>query len=346
MVFIVDYGNCTSLGERAGVTAASARAGFAMISLQPKILDDHLEPIRLGLVEYLEEGLSNSEQMLELTLPSLKEAYSLLLEQEITVLEIPVLVGLPEERPGLPPNLKEFLSQSILESGEKDGIRFNIEIIPNGHTACLSAIEKSFELLNQYEFCLVGGIESYNDIETLNWLEMEQKRLFCSYNKNGFIPGQAAGFILLANQSAVENYRLEPRAKILACSSAEEENSIDSKKLSTARALTQTIRQNLKYVDDEAKIDAIYSTINGEDYHAQELAYTIVNVGTRIKEVGNLVAPYDCFGDLGAASVPVYISLMMEAGKKKYAKGPLNLITAASLGNQRASALIQLLNLD
>ena len=105
------------------------------------------------------------------------------------------------------------------------------------------------------------------------------------------------------------------------------------------------MKQVLEVVPEDTQIDEVYSTQNGEKYSAIEYAYSITNVGTRIKEVKNMIAPYTCWGDLGAASVPVLFGLMTEAGKKGYAKGPINLLTAANLGTQRASALIELLNI-
>ncbi|MCG8337967.1 MAG: hypothetical protein MJE63_25985 [Proteobacteria bacterium] len=61
-MYIIKCGNCTPLGERAGVTATSVRANFSMISRSQKYDDDNWEPVRMGLAEYLEEDLEIDEQ--------------------------------------------------------------------------------------------------------------------------------------------------------------------------------------------------------------------------------------------------------------------------------------------
>ncbi|MCG8337966.1 MAG: hypothetical protein MJE63_25980 [Proteobacteria bacterium] len=270
---------------------------------------------------------------------------TILEEKEIWLPQLPVLVGLPEERPGLPPHLKANLQNALLQVFTKQNIPFKIEFIEQGHTACLSAFEKAMILLPDSGFCIVGGVDSYDNIETIEWLEHDIKRLFCTTVEDGFIPGQSAGFVLLASEDAIRKHQIKPLAKILSVAGDEEANSFESNKMSTGKALSQTFKQLLKAIPENVKIDEIYSTQNGEKYSAQEFAYAITNIGPRIKEVGNLIAPYNRWGDLGAASVPVLLGIMTEAGKKGYAKGPLNLISAANLGNKRAGALIELLNL-
>lgn len=345
-MYVIKCGNCTPLGERAGVTAASVRAGFSEISIIPEIEDNNWEPIRLGLASYIHKSKQLEDQFNELAQPAFEEAVSPLGELSFTSNILPVLIGLPEDRPGLLNQIEAVVEQPIKEALESLNLTPQVEFIKFGHTSGISALEKAFELMETYEFCMIGGVDSYNNISTIRWLENDIERLFCTANKKGFIPGQAAGFVLLASEPAIKKYKLSPLAKIFSCAAAEEENSFESGKLSTGRGLTKTIRQNLKSIPDEVKIDEIYSTLNGEFYHTQEYAYAVLNIGERIKEVSNLVAPYICWGDIGAASVPVLIGLATEAGKKGYAKGPINLITAANFKSHRASALIELLNLE
>ncbi len=345
-MYIVKCGNCTPLGERAGVTAASVRAGFSAISISEKFEDEAWEPVRLGLAEYMNEYLNIEEQFQELAYSALKEVVSFFPENNIRVAQIPLIVGLPEGRPGLPTQLSKSLEQKLFEASKNVNIPFSMDFILQGHTSCLSALEQARNRLESNEFCVVGGVDSYDDKGTIQWLEKSIKRLFCSTTDDGFVPGQAAGFVLLASEETVSKHQLSPFAKILSIASDEESNNYDTGKNSTSGALTKTIKRVLEVIPEDTQIDEVYSTQNGEKYSAIEYAYSIANVGARLKEVSNMVAPYTCWGDLGAASVPVLFGLMTEAGKKGYAKGPLNLVAAANLGTQRASALVELLNLN
>jgi len=176
----------------------------------------------------------------------------------------------------------------------------------------------------------------------MNWLEHDIKRLKCSTNKDGFIPGQAAGFCLLSTPDTARRWKLDFMATVLAEAAAEEENPFSSGKLSTGKGLTQSLAQVLKEIPRERQIDQIYSSFNGEGYNAQDFSYAVLNTGSQLGDFGTCIAPHDCWGDIGAASVPVLISLATEAGKKGYAKGALNLIIASSLGSSRGCVLLEL----
>lgn len=342
-LFILRCGNCTPLGPRSGLSATGVRAGFSMISLHPDVKDENWEPIRLGTAGYISQYLDIEEQFYQLALPAFEEVISFFRETDIRPKNLPVLIGYPEPRPGLPPLLSYMLLKKMPEPTYKLNIPVQIEFIHQGHAACLGALEQAGQLLEKHPFCVIGGVDSYNERDTLKWLEYDVKRLFCSTNRDGFIPGQGAGFILLASRQAVEKYSLKPRAKVLSVALNEEKNSFETDTDSSAAALTLSIRKVLEMLPGENKANAIYSAMNGETYNTREFVYAIANVGSKLTDVNNIVAPYDCWGDLGAATVPVLIGLLMEAAKKNYEKGPMNLITAASLGNLRASALIELI---
>ena len=59
------------------------------------------------------------------------------------------------------------------------------------------------------------------------------------------------------------------------------------------------------------------------------------------KNAAAFEAPADCWGDVGAASGPLYVSLVAAAEERGYAKGPLSLIWASSEGGRRAAAILK-----
>jgi 3-oxoacyl-[acyl-carrier-protein] synthase-1 len=52
------------------------------------------------------------------------------------------------------------------------------------------------------------------------------------------------------------------------------------------------------------------------------------------------VTPADCWGDIGAASGPLFANLAVAAGLRGYAKGPRTLIWASSERGDRAAAVV------
>jgi 3-oxoacyl-[acyl-carrier-protein] synthase-1 len=53
------------------------------------------------------------------------------------------------------------------------------------------------------------------------------------------------------------------------------------------------------------------------------------------------LCPADCWGDVGAASGPLFLSLAVEASQRGYSKGPYAVMFAGSESGYRAAALIR-----
>lgn len=339
---ILHCGNRTPLGTRAGTTASGFRSRFSGIKLSRDFEDDAWQPIRIGEVECLDEGLDHTDQIANLALPALTETLEYFTDPTTKPAEITVITGLSEPRPGLAHDLEQKLTQALDKLSTQFRLFLRFEYISQGHASVITALERSRDNLTRQPFCIVGGVDSYLDADTLEWLEKDVKRLKCSSNQDGFIPGQAAGYCLLANKEAVLRQRLYPLATILDYTIGEEKNDFASGNHSTGLALAASIRKVLESLPPDTPIDQQYATLNGESYYAQEFAYCLLNTADKLGTFNSCIAPFSNFGDLGAASVPTLINLATQAGKKGYAKGPFNLITAASLGKSRGCVLLKL----
>jgi 3-oxoacyl-[acyl-carrier-protein] synthase I len=53
------------------------------------------------------------------------------------------------------------------------------------------------------------------------------------------------------------------------------------------------------------------------------------------------LSPAECWGDVGAASGPLFAMLACQAVMRSYAKGPRTLLWTSSEGGQRAVALLE-----
>ena len=87
-----------------------------------------------------------------------------------------------------------------------------VEAIETGHAAGAMAVKAAWEAVRSgaAEFALAGGVDSYLEAETLEWLEANDQVHSAGPENNpyGFIPGEAAGFVLLASAAAAERYKL------------------------------------------------------------------------------------------------------------------------------------------
>jgi len=215
------------------------------------------------------------------------------------------------------------------------------EIIADGHAAGLMAVDRAVQGIRsgQFSICLAGGIETYLLSKVL--LRLEQRdQLHGGSNTWGFIPGEAAGFCLLASASAADRLGVEKLGEILATAHDQEKNVIGSQTVCLGEGLSKAVRRALDAIPDRGlKIDQIYCDMNGEPYRADEFGFTMQRVSRRLVSADQFFTPADCWGDVGAASGPLSLVLAIVAGRKGYSLGPMTLILTSSEGGARAVAV-------
>ncbi len=87
----------------------------------------------------------------------------------------------------------------------------------------------------------------------------------------------------------------------------------------------------------EKKVKNLRSHISIDEY-----GYTTLRLSKYFDDPKDFIAPANMWGDLGAASAPLLISLAMESVRKGYAKGKNNLIFTISPGGNSAAAILKL----
>jgi 3-oxoacyl-[acyl-carrier-protein] synthase-1 len=87
-------------------------------------------------------------------------------------------------------------------------------------------------------------------------------------------------------------------------------------------------------------VDDMICDLNGETYRADEFAFTLVRTAQCFRRPGVFLAPADCWGDVGAASGPLFLALAVAGGLRGYSKGPYTLLWTSSEGGERGAALI------
>jgi len=293
---------------------------------------------------YLPPKTSGVERYVFLSMPAADEALKTLHSLQHTIPPFPVIIGVPTKRPGFPVGVEKTISEAF-SSLTNEGIKlFENEIIQTGHSAGLMALEAGLKKLRHgAELCLIGGIDSYLEPETLEWLE-ESDQLHSSGKMNnawGFVPGEAAGFCLLATSSAVRRHHLHPLAAVVAATTTIEANLIKTNSVCLGRGLTNAFENVLRAMPSTSpKIENIICDMNGEPYRADEYGFASTRVSEYFVDVSDFLAPADCWGDVGAASGPLFINLATAAWKKDYASGPLALLWTSSESGERSAVVL------
>ncbi|MGO8902366.1 MAG: beta-ketoacyl synthase N-terminal-like domain-containing protein [Isosphaeraceae bacterium] len=347
-VFLLGVGACTAVGRTAAASASAVRAGVAAFGEHPFAIDKVGEPVVVARAPYLADDAEGADRLCQLTLPAAREALAGLSNGSRKLPSLAAIVGLPAPRPSRPVGLEDQLVQALGGLLTRVAERTAVETLPNGHASGLMALESGWRKIRSggLDLCLIGGVDSYLDLDTLEWLEACEQLHGAGLENNawGFIPGEGAGFCLLGSQEAAKRHDLEILGLVTAVAFAREKNLIKTESVCVGQALTEVFRQVLGAVrwPGGPQVDHVVCDMNGEPYRADEYGFTVSRTSERFVDAPDFLAPADCWGDVGAASGPLAISLAAAAAQKGYARGPSVLVWASSETGERAAALLHL----
>lgn len=341
-VGIVGIGARTPVGLNAHSSAAAIRAGISRIGDHPFFIDKTGQPMSVAMDFLLPSEMEGSDRFFELALPALEEAIRPLESFPNVQDSLPLFMGIPEPRPGLAEEMPDLLAKKLKNRKRNSFQRTDILIFPRGHSAGLLALEAGWNSLQEgsHDICLVGGVDSYLEAETLEWLD-ERGQLKSGENRSGFVPGEGAGFCLLASAQTIARIGLEVLGWLVAVASSNEENRIKTETICTGTGLTEAINgvtQNLRLPDE--KVDYTICDMNGEPYRSEEFMYAVLRTHIALKNHTNFQTPADCWGDLGAASGPLMSTLGLASAIRSFGERSRILIWNSSEGGDRAAALL------
>jgi 3-oxoacyl-[acyl-carrier-protein] synthase-1 len=310
----------------APATAAAVRAAVSGFAQHPYVLDTTGKPMVVAMAPYLDAGVTGTKRLAELAGPAAVEATAPLSLLRATKSPIPVFVGLPADRPGRAKDISAVADRVRNELAAAALRAAKATIIEAGHAAGAMALHAAWQAIRtgDAEFALAGGADSYTEPETLEWLEAHDQVHSAGFQNNGygFVPGEAAAFVMLGSASAAAGCGLDPSLELIVAQTARETNLIKTDTVCTGEGLTALFRGLAAALPHGVKIDHLYCDLNGEPYRADEFGFAIIRAGTLFKDPSAFTAPADCWGDVGAASGPLYVVLADAAARKSYAHGP------------------------
>lgn len=354
---VLAIGAFTPVGGDARSTAAAVRAGLCGFREHAYMIDTAGEPMRVAQVAGVDAGLRGAERLVALLAPALTEALSDLLvpTRPDTGLQdgrIGVAVAGPPARPGGPGAVAESADATDATDAtdalralcrDRLGTRLGpFRFFASGHAGGFEALDQARTWLRagQADAVVVAGVDSYLAPETLEWLEAEEQLHGAGPLNNawGFIPGEAAGALLLATAGTAVSGGW---ADVLAVGLGRESKLNKSGEVCIGEGLTQALRRALDEVAGEGVIDNVVCDMNGEAYRADEYGFCGLRVRDRLRDPTDFLAPADCWGDVGAAGLPLHVLLAASACRKGHAKGPLTLLWGSSDGGGRGAAVIR-----
>ena len=248
---------------------------------------------------------------------------------------IPLVLCIAErERPG---RLEDLDDQLLVDIQEEMGLQFpeGSAVVPQGRVSVAIALAQARKLLytGKRHRVVVAATDSLVTWPTLDAYQ-KADRLLTAGNSNGFIPGEAAGAILVGRPTGRQQLRC------LGVGHAKEAAHIESGDPLRADGLTAAIRAALSDAGCELHdIDCRIADISGEQFYFKEAALALSRVLRQRKEQLDLWHPAESIGEAGAAAGVAAIAVAEAACRKAHSPG-VNLLTHFANDAGQRSALV------
>jgi len=335
---VINSGACTAIGLSAPATAAAVSGEVAGFAEHPYLVDEVGERMVLAVVPFISELAVGASRLTELAVAAAREA-ALPLEGSIgREGGIPLVLAIPPARPGLADGVGEIILGDLVVA-LKDLCKLSqVNYLQGGHATGIAALEMCLQTMRATgaRFGLIGGVDSYIIPETLEWLESEEQ-LHSGRNPWGFIPGEAAAFCLLT--AFASSGGASPRLDCLSLATSRESALMKTEAVCTGEGLTVAIRKAIEVMSPEERVSHVFCDMNGEPFRADEYGFAITRLSNRFASATDFVAPADCWGDVGAATGPLLISLAHTCAKKRDVAGEHTLVWTSSEDGLRSAAL-------
>jgi 3-oxoacyl-[acyl-carrier-protein] synthase I len=341
-VIVSAVGAATSIGDTLAATYAAVRGGINGFTFSHRLRDQKSgQPMRVAALPGIPDTTLIGDRMEALAAAAMREALAPLSPNALPD-GLPALLSVPAERPGFDAEQSTKLAKNVFDGMPVPALRKRCGILRTGHEGGLGAVffARDMILNGETPAVLVGGVDSYIEIETLHWIE-STGRLKSEEAPNGFIPGEAAAFLLLCSSAFASEHGLPVMGEVLAASRAVEPLPWYSGKATQGQGLTGALRNALTFPDAPDRRAAMtYCDMNGESWRADEWGYAYLRTATNHADPLDMRHPADCWGDVGAASGPLLAALaLLELGRREDSR-PALVWTASGAGPWRAACTL------
>lgn len=349
-MYIAGIGMVTPVGANTAMTAAAVGAGVSVYA-ETEYADQRGLPITMASVpdlvfDELEADIGTGDKfdarhyrVIKMAIIAIREACA----QRSTKQAIPLVMAMPEaqDENGQGDDKDLIPLIEVLEKNCKPWISAaQYRRIYSGRAAGMEAIEFGFRYLADQpnDFFLIGGSDSYRDDVRLEALA-KTGRIKVPGSRDSFVPGEAAGFLLLTRKPELAMVR---NGNIIALSPpgiADEPGHLHSNEPYRGDGLDQAFKKALAH-RSQSTVQSIYSSMNGENHWAKEYGVAFTRNQASFSDPVRVEHPADCFGDLGTATAPVLIALAAEH-LYSYAQARTHLVYSSSDHAKRGAILLE-----
>jgi 3-oxoacyl-[acyl-carrier-protein] synthase I len=333
-IAILRTGLVTSVGLSATASCAAFRAKLSNPT-ETRFIDSNGEWIMAHQVA-LEQPWRGLTKLARMAAMAIEEALDDVPRVEWG--KLPLILCVAEtERPGRTAGLDDQLFMRIQA---ELGVSFtaNSVVVARGRVGVAAALVQARVLMAMpaVSRVLVAATDSLLSWSTLSHYDRAH-RLLNSDNSDGFLPGEAAGALLLGPSSS--------SATKLVCTGigfGREAAHIGSEKPLRADGLVLAIRNALADAGCQMHhMNFRISDNSGEQFYFKEAALALARMLRARKSEFGIWHPAECTGEIGATSGAAIISTAQAACRKQYGEGPNILAHMANDAGERAALCLQ-----
>ena len=146
---------------------------------------------------------------------------------------------------------------------------------------------------------------------------------------------------MLATTAVARLHGLPILAEVASTATTIERIPIRSEGVCIGEGLTTAIKAVASPLGEQ-RVAATYCDLNGERYRNEEWGLRVNAKASQEAFVAAhaYVSPADCWGDVGAASGPLFAALAITAAHRGYSKGPISLLWAGSESGYRSAVAL------
>jgi len=318
-IHVVSVGMITSVGEDSKKTAAAIKAGISRYQ-DSQCFNKNFNPIKMSLVDdsalpSLNEELqslsgltSRQRRMLRLATPALLEVLDALPINN----SIPLFLSGPETLKNCPEAINiKFLEYLVKQTDANIDLNAS-RLFATGKAGGIQAIDLAFKFFEttDKDVVLVGGIDSFLDNYLLSFLDNEN-RILAENILDGFVPGEAAGFIMLVSDRIISKLSTKQLATLYLPGLASEKGHRYSSMPYKGDGLSDSFNSAISNGNLQP-IESVFSSMNGENFDAKEYGVALMRNTSAFNTNFDHIHPAENFGDIGAAFGPVLIGLMAQ----------------------------------
>jgi 3-oxoacyl-[acyl-carrier-protein] synthase-1 len=166
-----------------------------------------------------------------------------------------------------------------------------------------------------------------------------EHRVKSAVHLDGFVPGEAAGFVLLAEPKSVASGGLRPLAQVSPAFTGFESGHLYSPEPYRGEGLALTVSMLVRSGAASTQFVEVYSSMNGESHWAKEWGVTGIRNKSSLGSGYRMRHPADCYGDTGAASGVLQVGLAALDITSGAGMGPFLVYGSSDRGQRSAMAL-------